>query len=133
MNDNPYDYFNEPSIPYESRGNAVLDKSFAFALGVIEFCNRLDEGSKFSMSNQLFRSGTGIGANCREAQSAESRADFIHKIKIADKEARETEFWLELSKESKSYPNPGNLVKDIKEIILILSKIIITARKNQNK
>ena len=63
------------------------------------------------MANQLFKSGTSIGSNVREAQNAESKADFIHKMKIAAKEADETEYWLGLCNESKNYPKTEELRK----------------------
>jgi len=61
--------------------NVILEKSFEFALKIIEFCELLDESRKFVISKQLLLSGTSIGANIHESQSAESRADFIHKLK----------------------------------------------------
>ena len=67
--------------------NVILEKSFQFALEVIDFAELLNEKRKYLLSNQIFRSGTSIGANIREAQHAESPADFIHKLKISAKEA----------------------------------------------
>jgi len=82
------------------------------------------------MASQLFRSGTSIGANTREAQNAESPADFIHKFKIAAKEADETEFWLRLCDKSVHYPEvPTNLLPDLQVIVRILSKIISSSKK----
>lgn len=86
--------------------NIIIDKTFNFALRIIDFTEELRSLRKFEMSSQIFRSGTSIGANTREAQNAESRADFIHKFKIAAKEADETEYWLKLSKFSTEYPDP---------------------------
>ena len=80
------------------------------------------------LSNQIFRSGTSIGANVREAQHAESPADFIHKMKISAKEAEETEYWLLLCKESSHYPTNEKLLFDLKEIQKILTKIIHTTK-----
>lgn len=74
------------------------------------------------------RSGTSIGANVREAQHAESTADFIHKLKIAAKEAEETEYWLLLCKYSIHYPINENLLSKIKEIQKILTKIIYSSK-----
>jgi len=84
--------------------NVIVEKSFQFALRIIEFCELLEEQKKYVISRQLLKSGTSIGANIREGQGAESRADFIHKMKIAIKEAEETEYWLLLCKHSKNYP-----------------------------
>ena len=78
------------------------------------------------MASQIFRSGTSIGANIREAQNAESKADFIHKFKIAAKEADEVKYWLSLCKESEFYPNPS---EELQSINLILSKIISSSKK----
>ena len=86
------------------RENPVVDKSIDFALMVIEFCELLEEKRKFVIANQLLKAGTSIGANVHEAQNAESRADFIHKMKIALKELEETKYWLILCERAKSYP-----------------------------
>lgn len=80
------------------------------------------------MANQLFRSGTSIGANVREAQGAESKADFIHKMKIAYKEAEETKYWLEISKAAHSYPDPQNLLVVLEAIQRVIGKIITTSK-----
>ena len=87
---------------------------------------------KYIIAKQLLRSGTSIGANIRESQSAESRTDFIHKLKIAAKEADETEYWLLICKHSKNYPDSDILLKNLHEIIKVLSKIISTS-KRKNK
>jgi four helix bundle protein len=110
--------------------NPVLDLSFQFALDIIDYADILEEKKKFVISKQLMRSGTSIGANVREAQSCESRLDFIHKFKIAAKEAEETEYWLQLCKYSKKYPDDEALLIKIIEIKKILSKIISTAKNN---
>ena len=68
------------------------------------------------MANQLLKAGTSIGANIREAQNSESKADFIHKMKIAAKEADEAEYWLELCRQSANYPDPGELSTKIVSI-----------------
>lgn len=104
--------------------NIIVEKSFRFALKVIQNCELLEENKKFVISRQLLRSGTSIGANVREAQNAESKLDFIHKIKLAAKEADETEYWLLLCKNSNSYPFDDLLLNDIGELIKILSKIL---------
>ena len=109
--------------------NIIVDLTFNFALEIVEYCEILEEKRKYVISKQLLKSGTSIGANTREAQNAESRADFIHKLKIAAKEADETEYWLLLCKESKSYPTSENLLIRISEIIKILSKIISALKR----
>lgn len=70
-----------------NKDNLIVKLTFEFSLLIIDFTESLESKRKFNMSNQLFRSGTSIGANVREAQNAESKADFIHKMKIAAKEA----------------------------------------------
>jgi four helix bundle protein len=72
-----------------------------------------DELKKFALSNQFFKSGTSIGANAREAQNAESKADFVHKFKISAKEVEETEYWLLLCQHSKKLPDTTELLADL--------------------
>lgn len=114
---------------YQS-SNIILEKSFAFALEIIEFSEELIERKRYRMADQLFRSGTSIGANLREAQNAESKKDFLHKVKIAAKEADETAYWLELCKASPHYPHEEKLQILLKEIQRILNSIISTIRRN---
>jgi four helix bundle protein len=108
--------------------NVIVEKTFSFALKVIEFCEILEENKKYVIAKQLLKSGTSIGANVREAQNAESKADFIHKIKIAAKEADETEYWLLLCQLAPVYPKNEELLQNAKEIIKILAKIISTSK-----
>jgi four helix bundle protein len=110
--------------------NQILNLSFEFALLVVDYCELLEEKRRFVISHQLLKSGTSIGANIREAQSAESKTDFIHKMKISSKEAEETEYWLLLCKHSKSYPSPDHLLDKIIVIKKILSKIIATSKSS---
>ena len=81
---------------------SITDRTKAFAIRIVKACSFLDEkpGVLRTLSRQLLRSGTSIGANCREAQSAQSDKDFINKLEIALKEARETQYWLEILIES---------------------------------
>ena len=114
----------------EIKKNEVVELSFKFALEIIAFSEELENHKKFVIARQILLSGTSIGANVREAQSAESKADFIHKFKIAHKEAVETDYWLALVKSSKNYPDP---VKEIEQILVsitkLLNKIIATSKK----
>lgn len=80
--------------------NVIVEKSYAFALQIIALCRDLEAKHERNLSNQLFRSGTSIGANIEEAQAAQSRADFLSKMSIASKEARETRYWLRLLRDS---------------------------------
>ncbi|MCD6092157.1 MAG: four helix bundle protein [Bacteroidales bacterium] len=111
-------------------GNIVVDLSFEFALSIISFSEQLEEKRKFVISKQILRSGTSIGANIREAQNAESKADFIHKLKIAAKEAEEVEYWLLLCQFSDNYPNTESLRVKLISIKKLLSKIIATSKKS---
>ncbi len=114
----------------ENKKNVVVTFTFEFALEIIKYCEGLQENKKFVIANQLLKSGTSIGANIREAQNAESKADFIHKFKIAAKEVEETFYWLELCKFSHNYPNADNLLERLENISRIVNKIIITSKQN---
>lgn len=108
----------------------ILDKSFEFSKLIIRFCLSLKEHKHFELSSQLIRSGTSIGANIREAQRAESSADFRHKLRIALKEADETMYWLELiHSEVKSV---DQFMFDLnEELIKILVSIINSSIQNK--
>ncbi len=108
--------------------NIIVEKVLAFSLEVIRFCEELDKEKKYVVSKQLLRSGTSIGAHVFEAQHAESRPDFIHKIKLAVKEASETLYWLTICEESRQYPASSSLKALTDELIRILSKIIVSSR-----
>ena len=108
--------------------NALLINTFNFALKIIDYTEELQERKKFVIANQLLKSGTSIGANSKESQNAESKADFIHKLKIAIKEADETEYWLFLCHAHKAYPDCEMLSNDLSEISRILNKIIATTK-----
>ncbi len=113
----------------ELTNNVIVTKTINFSLLIIEFCEELESKRKFVIANQLLRSGTSIGANIHEAQNAESKADFIHKVKIAAKELEETKYWLILCKKAKNYPFNDELENQIKEIGLIIYKILSTSKK----
>lgn len=113
------------------RENIIVSKSVEFALEIIQYCELLEQHRKFIIAKQLLRSGTSIGANIHEAQNAESRADFIHKVKIAAKEVEETKYWLLLCQHSPSYPFNPNLKAMIEEIGLIIYKILSTSKANR--
>lgn len=110
--------------------NVVLEKSIEFSLRIIEYSELLESKRKYVIAKQLLRSGTSIGANIHEAQSAESKLDFIHKLKIADKEVFETEYWLILCEKSENYPNPISLINNLLEIKKLLSAIISKTKSN---
>lgn len=108
--------------------NIILQKTIKFSLSIIEYVELLEEKKKYVIAKQLMKSGTSIGANIHEAQNAESKADFIHKFKIAAKEIEETKYWLLLCKESKNYPDCNYLVEQLHEIDKIVTKIIATSK-----
>ncbi|MGO2103573.1 MAG: four helix bundle protein [Psychroflexus halocasei] len=111
------------------KDNLIVIKTFEFALKVIELYKQLLSENEYIISKQLLKSGTSIGANIEEAIAAQSRKDFVSKMSIASKEARETDYWLRLLKESNlTQISVEALIKDINDIINILSKIIITTK-----
>lgn len=116
--------------PRMLKKNPVVEKSIEFALMIIKFCEQLEDQKKYIIASQLLKSGTSIGANVHEAQNAESRADFIHKMKVAVKELEETKYWLILCERSPSYPFLIKLKKNVDELGLIMYKIISTSKKN---
>ena len=109
--------------------NLIVELTLQYSLKIIDFCEVLESKRKFVIANQLLKSGTSIGANVWEAQNAESKADFILKLKIAAKEADESEYWLLLCKEAKSYPFDETLSTDLESIQKVLSKIIGTSKR----
>lgn len=114
----------------DDKDNLMVKKTFDFAIDTIEFTEKLRSLHKYEMSSQLFKSGTSIGANVWEAQNAESPADFIHKFKIAAKEADETKYWIKLCQASPLYPDPQSpTLSTLDSIIKIISKIISSSKK----
>jgi len=112
------------------KDNLIVKLTFEFSLAVIAFTEELENKRRYNLANQLFRSGTSIGANVKEAQNAESKADFIHKMKIAMKECDETEYWLLLCKHSENYPDSPLLLEKLNSISKVLNKIIGTSKTN---
>jgi len=115
------------------RDNIVKDKSFDFAIRIVKLYQYLNNNKKeFVLSKQLLRSGTSIGAMIREAEHAESKNDFIHKFAIAQKEANEVVYWLELLKAT-DYLNEKefeNIYNDAITILKLITSILKTS-KNQ--
>lgn len=109
--------------------NPLLKHTLDFAILLVDYCESLEIGRKYVVSRQLLRCGTSIGANAMEAQNAESKADFIHKIKIAAKEADETQYWLLICKYSNTYPDVEGLLRRVEEIQRILNSILGSAKK----
>jgi four helix bundle protein len=113
-----------------NKDNLIVELSSEFALMIVDFTNELQQQRRFRLSNQLFRYGTAIGANIREAQNAESKTDFFHKMKLAAKEADETDYWLLLCKHSDKLPNSSFLITKLESIQEVLSKIIASSKKD---
>lgn len=111
------------------KGNLIVQLTFDFAVSIVSFCGNLDELKKWSLSNQLLRASLSIGANVKEAQNAESKADFIHKMKIAAKEADEVEFYLEICNKSEKLPDCQYLIDKINTICKVLNKIVSSSKK----
>lgn len=115
--------------------NIIKDKSFAFAVRIVKLYKYLVESKReFVMSKQLLRSGTAVGALVREAQNAESKADFIHKLGIAQKECDESIYWVELLKEThflaeKEFDSINN---EALELLKMLRSAIITSKRNHS-
>ena len=110
------------------KDNVIVNKTIDFSLAVIKYCEALEQDRKYVIARQLLRSATSIGANVFEAQNAESKADFIHKMKVAAKEASETLYWLILCEKSERYRFEQKFRNDLDEIIKILSKIISSSK-----
>jgi four helix bundle protein len=114
----------------------IRDKTFQFSIRVVKMCRYLQETKKeYIISKQVLRSGTSIGANTRESLNAESKLDFIHKLAIAQKEADETLYWLELLKET-NYIEESSFLSmhdDGLQILKMIKSIIITTKKNLEK
>jgi four helix bundle protein len=113
------------------RRNAVLEKSYSFALGVVRTYRGLVEAREYVLSRQLVRAGTSIGANVEEAMAAQSRRDFIGKLSIARKEARECGYWIRLLRDSgllvSSEADP--LLVECTGLIRLLTAIIMSTEQ----
>jgi len=114
--------------------NVIKEKSFRFAIRIVNLCKYLQgEKKEYVLSKQLMRSGTSIGANVRESQNAESKADFIHKLAISQKESDETLYWLDLLKETDYITREEfqSLESDASELLKIIRSIILTTKRNK--
>jgi four helix bundle protein len=116
----------------EKKENVILSKSFSFAIRIVKLYQYLTEQKReFVMSKQLLRSGTAVGALVREAQNAESKADFIHKLGIAQKECDECIYWIELLEHTEylSENEAESIKDDAIELLKMLRSAIITSKK----
>ena len=117
--------------------NIILDKSFDFAVRIVKLFKYLsNEKKEYILSKQLLRCGTSIGANINEAQAAQSKKDFISKMSISSKEARETKYWIDLLISTGYLKEQDNhvqsLVNDTEEIIKLLTTIIKSSQGRNN-
>ena len=120
------------------KDNVILDKSFVFAVNIVKLYQYLcDNKKEYVLSKQLLRCGTSIGANVNEAQAAQSSNDFIAKISIASKEARECQYWLNLLLEtgflSLSEERISIVQREITEIIKLLTSIVKTMQEKKGR
>ena len=114
--------------------NILKDKSFKFSVRIVKLSQFLNNDKReFILSKQIIRSGTSIGAMVREAEYAESKADFIHKLNIALKEANETEYWLDILFQTQFLEKNiyESLIIDTKELLRLLISIIKKTKSNQ--
>ncbi|AFY86494.1 MAG: hypothetical protein CLLPBCKN_003152 [Chroococcidiopsis cubana SAG 39.79] len=115
----------------------ICDRAFQFSIRVVKLCSFLHKisGVAREISKQLIRSGTSIGANVEESRAAQSPADFIHKLEIALKEARETRYWLKLIVATAIVPERRllSLLSEINELMNIIAAIIIKSKQNRTK
>lgn len=114
--------------------NLIADKTFEFAISIISLYTQLQHEKEFIISKQLMRCGTSIGANVEEAIAAQSKRDFIHKMSIASKEARETKYWLRLLDKSVATKiSVDHYLIEIGHIINIITKIVKTSQDRISK
>lgn len=114
--------------------NIIVSKTYSFAVRIVRFCFEIQDNRKeYVLSRQLLKSGTSIGANVEEAQGAISKAEFISKVQIAWKEAKETNYWLRLIKDANVYESPqsNKLATHCSEIIVILTSILKSSKENR--
>jgi len=120
-----------------SNHKAITDRTFEFAVRIINLCKVLDEnyGVGRTISKQLLKSGTSIGANVEESQSAQSTADFVHKLEIALKEGRETRYWLRLLIATDLLPEERlvPILGEINELIKIIAAIVVKTKQNRQQ
>jgi four helix bundle protein len=117
------------------RENILKEKSYRFALRMIRLHQYLRKRGETVLSRQLLRSGTAIGASVRESEFAQSKADFVHKLHIALKEANETEYWLSLLKDSELLTEKmyRSVKPEIDELISLLVTIVKSAKTNMKE
>ena len=114
----------------EKKENLIETKSFEFSLNIIALYKKLIKENEYVISKQILRSGTSIGANIQEASAAFSKKDFLYKMSISSKEARETKYWLQLLDKSELTDiDVSNHLKEIQDMNNILTKIVKTTQE----
>ena len=127
-------YNSKFKISFTMKENIIAIKTFDFALSIINLFIELKKENEFIISKQIMRSGTSIGANVEEAIAAQSKKDFIHKMSIASKEARETKYWLRLLEKSDlTSILMADYLTEIEHILNIITKIIKTSQEGNTK
>jgi four helix bundle protein len=118
---------------FMKKESIIQTRTFNYSLDIIELYKFLSSQKEFVLSKQILRSGTSIGANVEEATAAISKKEFISKMSLASKEARETKYWLRLLNHSQLIKHEYHaLLKEAEEIINILSAIVKTSQDNLN-
>lgn len=120
----------EPGTPYQTpqpRRNALVEETFELALMIMDYCERLLPVNRV-FADQILRSGTSPGSQAREAQQAESAADFLHKLKVGFKELEETDYRLSLCHRKAHYPHDAELAARVRRLFPLFNKIIHTTR-----
>ncbi len=121
-------------ITYQNKSQLpIKERSFKFAVEIVKFCNHLKELKQYEISNQLIRSGTSIGANLREASNGYTKKDFIYKVSIAQKEADETIYWLEILNEILNENEIDSLLKEAIQLLKIIKTIKLNAINGKEK
>ena len=118
-----------------ARENLIRDEAFSFALQIMGLAKTLRQEKEYELSSQLWRAGTSIGANVEEAQAGQSRADFLAKMTIASKEAREALYWLRLADKGKimSAKVIAPVLEQCERIVRILTAIVKTGRESKDQ
>ncbi|HPF00963.1 MAG: four helix bundle protein [Bacteroidales bacterium] len=114
------------------KDNLIVSKVVDFGSQILDLSQKMEDKRQYVIARQICKSGTSIGANVWEAQNAESVADFIHKLKIAAKEADETAYWFAICKRNPKYEYNDELKEDLLEISKMLSKIIASSKRRLN-
>ena len=119
-------------LEFMKEDSPIQKKSYTFSLSIVKLCRKLKNKNEFVLATQILKSGTSIGANVEEAVGAQSRKDFFMKITIAYKEARETNYWLRILKDSDYISNSDalDLINDVQELLKLLGTIQKTVKRN---